>query len=152
MSKTKVKTDFSETRSKVKLATSPQTVRRVADLLDKEVKGLISKGLSPVFGEQRFIGYKDPAKYPGDLKPKRPVNLEVTGDFLKAIGYEVQGSKIIYGLQDGSFLGQFTGIYKGTLAKPARPRKFLPLDDGARFKPSIINVLLAEIKKIIFNR
>ena len=52
-----------------------------------EMKNLITKGVSPIEGNGRFEGYKNPARYPGKRKPKTPVNLTLSGDFLDALQY-----------------------------------------------------------------
>jgi len=47
---------------------------------------MIAKGISPVKGFGRFVGYKDPESYPGKgksrQKPSRPVNLFLTGELM----------------------------------------------------------------------
>lgn len=52
----------------------------------KEMVDTIQRGISPINGAGRFERYKDPKKYPGKRKPQRPVNLTLTGRFLKDLG------------------------------------------------------------------
>ena len=61
----------------------------------KEMKDQISKGISPIReGPKRFPAYKNPKKYPGKRKGKRPVNLKLTGDFLRSLSFKaLQGGK-----------------------------------------------------------
>lgn len=60
--------------------------RQWADLtqriIEDKIKKLIDKGLSPVAGERMFQKYKDPKKYPGDLKSPNKPNLRLSGDML----------------------------------------------------------------------
>ena len=51
-------------------------------LLVTQMKETIAGGVSPITG-QRFPKYKNPRKYPGNRKPKSPVNLKLSGEFLK---------------------------------------------------------------------
>ena len=54
----------------------------------------IKKGISPITG-RRFRGYKNPDRYPGRLKRPRPVNLKLTGKFLKSLSARVSRDEII---------------------------------------------------------
>lgn len=60
--------------------------RQWADLtqkiVDGSIKRLIDKGLSPVAGQRMFQKYKNPEKYPGDLKSPNKPNLRLTGSLL----------------------------------------------------------------------
>lgn len=60
--------------------------RQWADLtqkiVDGSIKRLIDKGLSPVSGQRMFQKYKNPEKYPGDLKSQNKPNLRLTGSLL----------------------------------------------------------------------
>lgn len=62
-----------------------QTARDVGVGVTDKMKSLIEKGISPIKGNGRFPGYKNPDKYPGDRKPKRPVNLWLSGDFISSL-------------------------------------------------------------------
>lgn len=61
--------------------------RELANELNKivlqEILPLIDKGLSPVAGQRTFAKYKNPKKYPGDLKPSNKPNLRLTGEMLQ---------------------------------------------------------------------
>lgn len=54
----------------------------------EEIKDNIKKGISPISGS-RFPAYKNPKRYPGKRKPKRPVNLFLTGQFLRSLRVRV---------------------------------------------------------------
>ena len=57
----------------------------------KEMKDLVSKGISPVLEAGRFPGYLKPEKYPGrgknykKGKRNRPINLKLSGDFMGSL-------------------------------------------------------------------
>lgn len=83
----------------------------------------IKKGISPITGK-RFPAYKNPDKYPGGLKPPRPVNLELDGDFLADLEYKVKTGK-----RPRLDIGYFTslsakkekGHREGANGQPKRP-------------------------------
>ena len=118
-------------------------------MLDEEVKRLILRGISPVAGEKRFIGYKNPEKYPGKRKPKRPVNLKLTGDLLDGITAEFERGKIVYGVNDKNQVKKAIGLLDGANGM-AGPRKFIA-GQGDKYKPQILNKLkraiIAYVKK-----
>lgn len=51
-------------------------------IIQTQILPTIDKGLSPVKGQRAFKKYKDPKKYPGDLKPSNKPNLNLTGKML----------------------------------------------------------------------
>jgi len=71
--------------------------RRTADSIGtvvlREMKSMILKGLSPIQGRGRFEKYKNPKKYPGKRKRPRPVNLKLTGEFLKSLTADEKSSQ-----------------------------------------------------------
>jgi hypothetical protein len=56
----------------------------------KEIRDAVAKGNSPVAGWGKFAPYKNPDKYPGNQKSSRPVNLDLSGDMMKALTTEVR--------------------------------------------------------------
>lgn len=60
-----------------------------------EAKQMIAEGQSPVRGHGRFERYKDRHKYPGDLKPHRPVNLNLTGEMLEGLTFRQKSSSVL---------------------------------------------------------
>lgn len=79
------------------------TVNAIGNVIVDEAKRLISEGQSPVRGEGRFAAYKDRKKYPGKLKPARPVNLYLSGDMLKGFSFRKKDENSIeVGMVDGT--------------------------------------------------
>lgn len=64
--------------------TKKNNLARSSEVLRKALLKTIARGVSPITGK-RFDAYKDPKKYPGNKKPPRPVNLKLSGDFLKSL-------------------------------------------------------------------
>lgn len=64
---------------------STSEIRNVGQTVVDEMKSRIARGQSPIQGNGRFPRYKNPSKYPGNKKPHRPVNLELTGQFLNSL-------------------------------------------------------------------
>jgi hypothetical protein len=52
-------------------------------IVDETIVPTIRRGLSPVRGARNLAKYKNPAKYPGDRKPKGKPNLTLTGKMLE---------------------------------------------------------------------
>lgn len=88
-----------------------------------EIKARIARGISPLYGN-RFPAYKNPKRYPGKRKPKRPVNLKLTGDFLKSLIVKVTtGSRPILTItfnKPKSF-DKERGHREGANTQPKRP-------------------------------
>ena len=122
--------------AKVKVTTKWDLVKYQNDILknsDKEnlgllvvdeIKSAMDRGQSPVRGQGRFQAYKEPKKYPGKRKQKRPVNLELTGALKNSITFK----KTKNGIEVGSFNGpEYAEVHnKGSDIIPRRP--FIPLD------------------------
>lgn len=83
------------------------------------MKDRIAKGLSPIEGRNRFPAYKDTKKYPGKVKKlypnkrNRPVNLYLSGDFLKQL-------RVISASATGRIVIGFTSKYGRTLEQGHR--------------------------------
>lgn len=82
--------------------------REEADTVGREavakMKELISRGISPVRGNglsARFPAYIKPLRYPGKRKPRSPVNLFLTGNFLADLQYRVVKRKNGFGADIG---------------------------------------------------
>ena len=64
---------------------------KLGEIILKLMRSLISKGLYPIKGKGRFKAYKDLKKYPKKVRYKypdkgdRPVNLWLSGDFIKSL-------------------------------------------------------------------
>lgn len=122
--------------------------RMQTEVVDGEIKRLIAAGVSPVDsveGQRRFKGYKDPEKYPGTRKAKRPVNLWLTGVMLqwyKAV--KISGVRLTLGIatnapDDVKVRAEANNIgtinKKGEVAVAAR--RFIPLP-GETFRVSVV--------------
>lgn len=70
-----------------------RTAAQVGTKTVVEMRRDIAKGISPVRGRRRFPAYKNPKKYPGKRKGARPVNLKLTGQFLRALRSVVLSSR-----------------------------------------------------------
>jgi len=108
---------------------------KVADLVIENMKESIAAGLSPVRGIGRFVAYKNPAKYPGDQKSRRPVNLYLSGDMLAALKfYPTSGPGVSVGIK-GAEGKKAAANNNGTKDVPRR--HFMPTDRGEEFSVTI---------------
>lgn len=93
-----------------------QIGQKEADALGKqivsEMKDMIAKGQSPVQSAGRFPAYKHAGvkgKYPDSVKGEypskrqRPVNLYLSGDFLRALRHRLYAAKYGFGIEVGYF-------------------------------------------------
>lgn len=117
------------------VVSSNTSKKKVAELIISEMKDHIARGISPVRGQRRFVAYKDPPKYPGDAKTRRPVNLELSGDMLKALKF--------YPLKATSFSIAIKGK-EGIIAKAHNDgkgnvpmRRFMPTKSGEEYTVTI---------------
>jgi len=107
----------------------------VAEQIISDMKESIAAGVSPVRGERRFVAYKDPKKYPGDQKNKRPVNLYLSGDMLAALkAYPAAGAGVNIGIK-GTQGVKAKAHNDGTKDIPRR--HFMPSDAGDAFTVTI---------------
>jgi hypothetical protein len=114
---------------------SAKTKRAVGEQIIEDMKDSISKGISPVKGERRFVAYKDPKSYPGDLKDKRPVNLYLSGDMLAALKfYPHAGAAIGIGIKGP--MGKIAK-YNNDGTKHVPRRHFMPTEKGEEFSVTI---------------
>jgi hypothetical protein len=61
------------------------TATKVGEEVVDQIKTFTAGGVSPIAGNGKFPAYKDPKIYPGDRKPKSPVNLRLSGDFMSSL-------------------------------------------------------------------
>lgn len=121
--------------------------KQAANLLIDQIKTFIAKGISPVFGFRRFPAYKNPDKYPADKKPKRPVNLKLSGDMLQALTFRDRAK---FGIEIGWFGGKQAkkaGNHNDGDTVPQR--KILPTKKGERFNVSITRKLKGFYSQVI---
>lgn len=139
-------------------AIDSKTAKKLGNNVVKEMKSLISKGISPVKSSRfkaRFPGYKNPRRYPGDRKQKRPVNLRLTGQMLKALDSKVKKDGRNYtsviGYFDDEAAQKELGHRKGTnkqLKRPTIPLGSAQENWAARINKIILQTYNDAIKKI----
>lgn len=136
------------------------------EVVDGEIKRLIAAGVSPVQsveGGRRFAGYKDPDKYPGKRKSKRPVSLWLSGVMLswyKAV--KVNGTRFRLGIPTNApedvkvraiANNEGTTNDQGQVAIAAR--RFIP-KPGENFNISVLrkikNLYAKRIKTLLLKR
>jgi hypothetical protein len=130
--------------------------RKIAELARKKILDLVSKGISPIEGNGRFPAYKPKEKnkrYPETVKNdypakrRRPVNLELSGKFLRALKSFPKTVNIIsigffsnYGkkLEDGHRNDSRQGF-----------RPIIPSEPGEGFTKAIRAAILKEYREAI---
>lgn len=118
-----------------KVVSSKRTKELVGEQVIADMKESIAAGVSPVRGERRFVAYKNPDRYPGDKKDKRPVNLYLSGDMLGALRfYPTAGPGVSVGIK-GSEGVKAKAHNDGTRTIPRR--HFMPTDNGDEFTVTI---------------
>lgn len=144
---------FEKAMNDLREAIDEDTAEEVGEVIVKGMKKLIASGTSPIKGVGRFPRYKDPLKYPGDQKPKTPVNLKLTGDMLNALSIDTKQTKTQVATEifyDGEEAKKEQGHREGVNGQPKRPT--LPSEDGERFAVSIekeyLKVYQAAIDKV----
>lgn len=115
-----------------------QITRKEAEAVGKEIiaemKDMISKGESTIAGAGRFPGYKhagvkgkypDSVRYKYPSKRQRPVNLSLSGDFLRALRHRIYAAKFGFGIEVGYFdpeeAKKEEGHASGWNGQPKRP-------------------------------
>lgn len=140
----------------------------------EEMKKAIAKGLSPIKGAGRFPAYlwagkkslarKSGAKkrkelnrefqnkYPYSVKNKfpdkkeRPVNLKLSGEFLKNLKSMVEGRDLFIGFEEGSTWADYeSGHREGVHEQPKRP--IIPQEDE-QFSDSILRRLVKTVQSV----
>ena len=138
--------------------------RRTQNLLGREVikemKRRISKGLSPVKGEPKYTAYASKGKgrgYPNtpDIKKRfpgkksRPVNLELSGKWLKRLRFKRKIGGITLGwLRPTKLEKALVETHNQGLHPHVAKRKVLPTDPGDDYVASIKKI----IKKVVLDR
>jgi hypothetical protein len=82
----KIKEKLKDLRTPVDKATASAIGKKTVALMKSD----IARGQSPILGKGRFKPYKNPKKYPGKRKPARPVNLFLSGKFIKSLKFRVE--------------------------------------------------------------
>lgn len=143
--------------NKLKKPIDRPTAKRGGESIVSQMKGLIRIGVSPIQGKGRFPRYKNPKRYPGKRKSKRPVNLKLTGQFLRSLV-----SKAVSGTGGFAIQVEYNnalankkedGHRKGQNKQPKRPT--IP-QGNEKFSPSVlkgvIKIFEQRIQRIINGR
>lgn len=148
--------DLKNRISKNKLSNS--VLSNIGKELVEDFKASIEVGLSPIQGKGRYEGYKNPTNYPDKIqnkfpnKKRRPVNLILSGDFLRTLIYKISlsNNSITIGFFDKKSQKKEQGHREGYKGQPSRP--IIP-EGNEKIKSSIIskikNKLISEYNKII---
>lgn len=129
-----------------------KTAQKLGSAIVREMKSLISKGNSPISGAGRFPKYKNPKRYPGSKKPHRPVNLKLTGDFLKSLKWKVVTVRGVNATQVGYFSDKQSkkeqGHREGSNSQPKRPTIPKGTERFARrIQLKILEILQSSVKQ-----
>lgn len=139
-----------------------QTAKRVGREIVKQIKDFTRKGISPVRGggvRARMPAYKNPLQYPGRRKRRRPVNLRLSGDFMRSLTFTSVNSRtgkatrVFYRGQNNNKKEQ--GHAVGANRQPRRPTLPGAVNRSARerFAPSILQALnkiyLSRINRLV---
>lgn len=139
MSRTKdiskiLKKEFHETISLKKL--KKKQLLDISEIIIVQIKDSVRKGKSPIHPGKRFEKYKNPEKYPGKLKKKRPVNLHLSGDFLKnlkALARVGLAPRMTIGFFDKKSILKEKGHRERANGQPSRPIIPTRKEEFARF-------------------
>lgn len=129
-------------------------IKEIGDLIIAEMKARIARGQSPLARQTRFEKYKNPKKYPGSKKPKQPVNLKLTGQFLNSLRAQA--------LPGGALLERIVNIgYDNALARlkeeghrrghNGQPKRPTIAEGDEKLQPRILNAAKKEYIKIVQN-
>lgn len=106
-------------------AVNKKVANKVGKRAISDMKKLIARGKSPIKGKGGFPAYKNPSRYPGGLKRARPVNLRLTGEFLRSLKVNIELNRRGYvsriGFFDPKSIKKEEGHRKGANRQPKRP-------------------------------
>lgn len=114
---------------------SARVQSEIGETVISEMKKSLKVGVSPVKGERRLEPYVNPKSYPGKLKPRSPVNLELSGDMLDALDYKVSDGRVTVGIFDGKEAVKARAHNDGEGNMPRR--HFMPTDKGDELNVTI---------------
>lgn len=127
-----------------------KTLDEAGKYIVKSIKSAASVGKSSTMGERRFVAYKNPDRYPGNRKPKRPVNLYLDGHMFKALVYEPLVSKKIVRIHfNDDEQKKKAKVHLNGLGKVPK-RNFMPVKKGEDFTVSIKRGLVKIYKDHFF--
>jgi hypothetical protein len=132
-----------QTLEELKKPVTKQVATNVGNAILQAMKETIAKGYSPIRGYGKFPAYKNPSKYPGNRKPKSPVNLELKGDFLDALEFTLvqvrSGFATKIGYAGSKENKKERGHREGANDQPKRPT--IPIN-GETFSEKITNAFM----------
>lgn len=149
--------DIQKLLSEVPAKAALTSNRKIAELARKKILDLVSKGISPIEGNGRFEAYKPKEKnkrYPETVKRdypakrRRPVNLTLSGKFLRALKAFPKTVNIIsigFFSTYGETLEQ--GHREGANGQGVRP--IIPSESGESFTKAIRAAILKEYREAI---
>ncbi len=142
----------------IKTAFGRDEANETAKEVVSEMKDMISKGISPVKSVGRFPAYLragEKGKYPDNQRSKyptkrqRPVNLYLSGDFLKALSYRILSGKFGFSFDVGYFdkdsVAKEEGHALGWNGQPQRPT----IPDDGQFAERIQRIIFNGFKKAV---
>ena len=144
----KVKVNLKELDRTIRLIPNSINTREIAQSVIERMKNLISKGISPIEGNGRFPAYKAP--YPKSVrenfkgKRPRPVNLFLSGKFLRHLTYRIK-SKTLFEIGFFTEYGEDleTGHRESSNSRPIIPQA------GESFVNSIRLAMLKFVRKSV---
>lgn len=150
--------DIQKLLSEVPAKAALTSNRKIAKLAREKILDLVSKGISPIEGNGRFDAYKPKSKtkrtYPETVKKsypakrRRPVNLELSGKFLRALKSFPKSVNII-SIGFFSSYGETLelGHREGAGGQAVRP--IIPSEPGESFTKAIRAAILKEYREAI---
>lgn len=140
MAKVKVTTRF-RIHELINRFVDGHTANRIGSAIVKEMKQSISQGISPVRGHTRFERYKDRTKYPGKIKPARPVNLNLSGKLVAALGFRQKTpNSLEVGVTEGTQRERDLARLHNAGTEHMAMRRIIP-QDGEEFTVRIMRVV-----------
>ena len=131
-----------------------KAIKDLKDIVIEVIRENISKGVSPVRGQKRFVAYSD--SYKMQIKKKRKpfntirkrigrVNMTVTGEMLQSLKSLPLSKKLKI------FFSDKKAIYHNELGagKSKVIRRLLPTSKGEVFNKSITNRIIERVKKLL---
>ena len=164
MAKSKVRLDFRGLQ-RMSMDLERRTLEEIGVEVVKEMKVFISQGISPVksvkrfeaYAAQRFKGYDDQYKlYPVSVQKQypskaiRPVNLYLSGEFLKTLRHRVVNGKLDIGhLNPDAKTDALIETHNEGKHKHVPKRQYLPTGRGEQFIVTIERLIKNLIVKAI---
>jgi hypothetical protein len=149
MAEINIKSDINASEIMRKIVTK-ELLQGVGETILNLVKKNTADGISSVEGgSRRFEAYKDVKKYPGKLKPQRPVNLFLTGKMTNALSVNIiiggQVNKVEFYFDSVDELLKYETHHYGKNGVPSR--KMFPVDRGENFSQAINLAINKELEK-----